>query len=51
MRTTAVLLVQLGTPSAPTARALRPYLRQFLTDPRVIETYLGAARQQKETSA
>jgi len=32
-----VLLIQLGTPDAPTARALRPYLRQFLTDPRVIE--------------
>jgi ferrochelatase len=29
--------VQLGTPEAPTAKALRPYLRQFLTDPRVIE--------------
>ncbi len=32
-----VLLVNLGTPEAPTARALRPYLRQFLGDPRVIE--------------
>src|SRR5262249_43631921 len=32
-----VLLVQLGTPDAPTTRALRPYLRQFLNDPRVIE--------------
>ncbi len=32
-----VLLVQLGTPDAPTAKALRPYLRQFLSDPRVIE--------------
>ncbi len=32
-----VLLVQLGTPDAPTAQALRPYLRQFLGDPRVIE--------------
>jgi ferrochelatase len=37
MRTTAVLLVQLGTPEAPTARALRPYLRQFLSDRRVID--------------
>jgi ferrochelatase len=37
MRTTAILLVQLGTPEAPTARALRPYLRQFLSDPRVID--------------
>ncbi len=32
-----VLLVNLGTPEAPTAAALRPYLRQFLSDPRVIE--------------
>ncbi len=32
-----VLLIQLGTPDAPTSRALRPYLRQFLGDPRVIE--------------
>lgn len=37
MRPTGVLLVQLGTPDAPTARALRRYLRQFLSDPRVIE--------------
>src|SRR5437763_10483446 len=35
--TTGVLLIQLGTPDAPTAVALRPYLRQFLSDPRVIE--------------
>ena len=32
-----VLLIQLGTPDAPTAQALRVYLRQFLGDPRVIE--------------
>ena len=32
-----VLLLNLGTPEAPTAKALRPYLRQFLGDPRVIE--------------
>ncbi len=32
-----VLLVNLGTPEAPTARAVRPYLAQFLSDPRVIE--------------
>jgi ferrochelatase len=37
MRPAAVLLVQLGTPDAPTTPALRRYLRQFLTDPRVIE--------------
>ncbi|MGL6097865.1 MAG: ferrochelatase, partial [Fimbriiglobus sp.] len=34
---TGILLVQLGTPDAPTAKALRPYLRQFLSDRRVIE--------------
>src|SRR3974377_1786763 len=34
---TGVLLIQLGTPDSPTAKALRPYLRQFLSDPRVIE--------------
>lgn len=32
-----VLLTNLGTPSAPTAEALRPYLAEFLSDPRVIE--------------
>ncbi len=32
-----LLLSNLGTPDAPTARALRPYLREFLSDPRVIE--------------
>ncbi len=34
---TAVLLVNLGTPDAPTPAALRRYLRQFLSDPRVVE--------------
>jgi ferrochelatase len=34
---TGVLLVNLGTPEAPTAQALRPYLKQFLSDPRVVE--------------
>ena len=33
----AVLLVNLGTPAAPTAAAVRPYLREFLSDPRVVE--------------
>jgi ferrochelatase len=33
----AVLMVNLGTPEAPTAKALRPYLKQFLSDRRVIE--------------
>ena len=34
---TAVLLVNLGTPDAPTPDALRRYLAQFLGDPRVVE--------------
>ena len=34
---TAVVLVNLGTPDAPTARAVRRYLKQFLSDPRVVE--------------
>ncbi len=32
-----VLLVNLGTPDAPTPAALRSYLKQFLGDPRVVE--------------
>jgi protoporphyrin/coproporphyrin ferrochelatase len=32
-----VLLVNLGTPTAPTAAAVRPYLAEFLADPRVVE--------------
>ena len=35
--TTAVLLCNLGTPDAPTASALRTYLKEFLSDPRVVE--------------
>ena len=34
---TGILLINLGTPAAPTAQALRPYLREFLSDPRVVE--------------
>lgn len=34
---TGVLLTNVGTPTAPTATAVRPYLQQFLGDPRVIE--------------
>lgn len=32
-----VLLTNLGTPDAPTKQALRPYLKEFLSDPRVVE--------------
>jgi len=32
-----ILLANLGTPEAPTAKALRPYLQQFLMDRRVVE--------------
>ena len=34
---TGVLLIQLGTPKQPTVGAVRPYLREFLSDPRVID--------------
>ncbi len=34
---TGVLLINLGTPDAPTAKAVRPYLKEFLGDPRVVE--------------
>ena len=34
---TGILLVNLGTPKAPTTSAVRRYLRQFLSDPRVVE--------------
>jgi protoporphyrin/coproporphyrin ferrochelatase len=36
-RRIGVLLAQLGTPDAPTPAALRRYLQQFLSDPRVVE--------------
>src|SRR5512144_256919 len=36
-RRTAVLLVNLGTPDAPEAGPVRRYLKQFLSDPRVVE--------------
>ena len=35
--TTAILLLNLGTPDAPTAPAVRRYLAEFLGDPRVVE--------------
>ncbi len=34
---TGTLLVNLGTPAAPTPGAVRSYLREFLSDPRVVE--------------
>jgi ferrochelatase len=34
---TGILLVNLGTPDAPTTPAVRRYLREFLGDPRVVE--------------
>ncbi len=34
---TAVILVNLGTPAAPNARSVARYLREFLSDPRVVE--------------
>ncbi len=36
-KTTGLLLVNLGTPNSPQVRDLRPYLREFLSDPRVID--------------
>lgn len=33
-----ILITNLGTPAEPTTRAVRRYLAQFLSDPRVIET-------------
>lgn len=34
---TGILLTNLGTPDEPTAKAVKPYLKEFLSDPRVIE--------------
>ncbi len=34
---TGILISNLGSPEAPTAKALRPYLREFLSDKRVVE--------------
>lgn len=36
-RKARVLLVNLGTPDAPTATSVKKYLREFLSDPRVVE--------------
>lgn len=35
--TTAIVLVNTGSPQAPTEEALRVYLKEFLSDPRIIE--------------
>lgn len=32
-----VILAQIGTPDAPDAKAVRPYLRRFLSDRRIID--------------
>ena len=34
---TGILLINLGTPDAPTPEAVRRYLKEFLSDPRVVE--------------
>ncbi|MGO2293155.1 MAG: ferrochelatase [Pseudoalteromonas sp.] len=34
---TGILLTNLGSPDAPTTKALRVYLREFLSDPRIVE--------------
>jgi protoporphyrin/coproporphyrin ferrochelatase len=36
-RPTGVLLLNVGTPDAPEERAVRRYLREFLSDPRVVD--------------
>lgn len=36
-QSTGIVLVNLGTPEAPTTAAVRSYLRQFLSDTRVVE--------------
>jgi len=35
---TGVLLVNLGTPDAPDKKSIKRYLKEFLSDPRVVET-------------
>jgi len=37
MPSTAILLINLGTPEAPTPQAVRKYLKEFLSDPYVVE--------------
>ena len=38
MKKTAILLVNLGTPNQPTTTSVRSYLKEFLSDKRVIDT-------------
>jgi len=38
---TGVIVSNLGTPDAPTAPAVRRYLREFLSDQRVVEIPTG----------
>ncbi len=35
---TGILLANLGTPDAPTPEAVKRYLKQFLSDRRVVDT-------------
>lgn len=37
MKTTGILISNLGTPDAPTKKAVRHYLREFLSDPEVVD--------------
>lgn len=39
MKAQGLLLLNLGTPDAPTPEAVRRYLREFLSDPRVIDIH------------
>lgn len=36
---TGLLLINLGTPDAPTTKAVRRYLREFLSDPRILDIH------------
>ena len=48
-RPVGVLLVNLGSPEAPTAGAVRRYLREFLSDPRVLDIPAPVRRTLLET--
>ncbi len=36
--TTGILITNLGTPDAANKKALKKYLKQFLSDPRLVES-------------